>query len=279
MVIPPPACSATTPWFVAGMKCGIRREALHRTAFSVAFGLILVVSADGADRRSKKAAQEAQDSAPILMSKTGGGDFWADVKELTAAANKGNRKAQAQLGEMLWRGNAQHKVVQDRVRALQLLEEAARAGEPSAAFRIGMLLDDGDGLAQDRTRAMAYFRAAAAAGASEAYHNIGAAYASGRGVAPDLAEALGWLILAGQHGANTSAEMALREGLESRGGGEVIASGERRAESIALELASRKPFEWLPPAIPLIPLENSATSGKSDPAAAEPARKSSPKKR
>jgi hypothetical protein len=220
--------------------------------------LTMAIPADAADRKSRKAEKDAQDSTPILMSKTGGGDMWADVKELTAAANKGNRKAQAQLGEMLWRGNAEHKVPQDRTKALPMLEQAARAGEPSAAFRIGMLLDDGDGILPDRARALAYFRAAAAGGAAEAYHNIGAAYAGGRGVKPDLAEGLGWLILAGKHGANTSAEVALRTQLEAKGGKDIIAQGEKRAEEIERELAGKKPAEWLPPPTPMTLLPTAA---------------------
>lgn len=178
--------------------------------------------------------------------------MWADVKELTAAANKGNRKAQAQLGEMLLRGNAEHKVTQDRAKGLAMLEQAARAGDPSAAFRIGMLLDDGDGVAQDRGRALDYWRAAAAGGSGEAYHNIGAAYAGGRGVKPDFAEALGWLTLAGKHGASATAAQALRTQLEERGGAEIIARGDLRTEEIERELAARKIVEWLPPAAPLV---------------------------
>jgi TPR repeat protein len=250
---------------------GVLRRALHTDAFSrraltILFSLGIALTSGAAERKSRKAGKEPEDSAPILMARTGGGDIWADVKELTAAANKGNRKAQAQLGEMMLRGNAEHKVTQDRARALTLLEEAARGGEPSAAFRIGMLLDDGEVVAQDRARALAYFRAAAAGGAGEGYHNIGAAYASGRGVKPDLAEALGWLILAGRHGASASAEQALREGLESRGRGAIIASGERRAEQIGRELATRQPVEWLPQPGPLVPLDTpKAAPGSSRP--------------
>src|SRR5471032_411196 len=100
----------------------------------------------------------AQDSAPVLLSRTGGG-AWANVAELKASAKSGNPKACAQLGEMLLRGDKD--VPQDVPRALALLEQAARAGQASAAFRIGMLFSRGEFVAQDSARAVAYFRAAA----------------------------------------------------------------------------------------------------------------------
>ncbi len=235
--------------------------------------LLAALPADAAERKSKKAEKEAQDSSPILMSKTGGGDIWADVKELTAAADKGNRTAQAQLGELLLRGSAEHKVTRDLPKAVAMLEQAARAGEPSAAFRIGMLLDDAEIFLPDRSRALAYFRAAAAGGAGEAFHNIGAAYAGGRGVRPDLAEALGWLILAGKHGASTEAEKALRAQLEARDGHLFIRLGESRAVDIEQELAARKVVEWLPAPAPLVPLATAAAQAAPKTAPARPAAK------
>ncbi len=223
---------------------------------------IFTVGALAAEKKPAKNAAEPKNEPPVLMSRTGGGDIWADVKELTAAANKGNPKARAQLGEMLLRGDPVHKVVQDRPQAIALLEQAARAGEASAAFRIGMLLDDGDVISQDRTRALAYFRAAAAGGAKEAYFNIGAAYAGGRGVKPDLAEALGWLILAGRQGADPGAEQALRARLEAQRRWELIALGERRSREIEGEIAERKVVDLLPPPAPLAFATASPTAPK-----------------
>lgn len=44
---------------------------------------------------SAQPAKNAQESKPVLVSRTGGGG-WANVKELEAAAVKGNPKAEAQ---------------------------------------------------------------------------------------------------------------------------------------------------------------------------------------
>ena len=194
-----------------------------------------------------KKTSEPQDSAPVLMSKTGGGDSWADMAELQQAAKKGNPKAETQLGEMLLRGDGIEK---DERRGVALLEKAARAGQSAAAFRIGMLLMNGEnGVAKDPARALAYFRAAAAGGEAEGFFNIGAAYASARGVKRDYPEALGWLILARQRGADPRAEQSLRTELKTRT--EWIAAGERRAKEIEREFAGKKVVDLLPPAAPL----------------------------
>ena len=191
--------------------------------------------------------KEARDSAPVLMSRTGGGDSWADIKELQQAAAKGNPKAETQLGEMLLRGDG---IAKDETRGITLLEKAARTGQSAAAFRIGMLLANGEnGVAKDPSRALDYFRAAAAGGEAEAFFNIGAAYASGRGVKRDYGEALGWLIVAKQRGAQSNAEAALRTQLKSQP--QVIATGEKRAKEIERELAGKKVVDLLPTAAPL----------------------------
>ena len=204
------------------------------------------LQAAAADKKTK-AKSPTDDSAPVLMSKTGGGNMWADVKELRQAAEKGNPKAQTQLGEMLLRGDG---IAKDEARGVEWLEKAARAGSSGAAFRLGMLLMNGDaGVAKDPPRALQYFRAAAAGGEKEAFFNIGAAYGSARGVARDYGEALGWLIVARQHGADPSAENNLRAQIKAQP--VWIAKGERRAKEIDREFAGKKVVDLLPPAAPL----------------------------
>lgn len=195
---------------------------------------------------AKKGAAEAKDSGPVLMSRTGGGG-WSNVKELEQAALKGNPKAEAQLGEMLRRGDG---IAKDEARGVALLEKAARAGNSGAAFRVGMLLAHSEsGVAKDPERALAYFRAAAAGGEKEAFFNIGAAYGSARGVKRDYGEALGWLIVARKRGADASAEQDLRTRIKSTPAW--IAKGERRAAEIEEEFAGKKVLDFLPPAASL----------------------------
>lgn len=206
-----------------------------------AFLFVGVAVACGASAPKKP----VDESGPVLMSKTGGGKTWSNIKELQKAANDGNPRAQAQLGERLLRGE---DIAADRVAGMVMLEKAARAGESSAAFRLGMLYDDGDGVPQDRARAFAYFKAAAAGGAKEAFYNIGSAYVSARGVKRDYTEGLAWLILAKKNGASSEGESAVRERLQKTNRADQIAAAEKRAPELEKELAGKKPQEFLPPA-------------------------------
>lgn len=217
--------------------------------FSPSLGVALALCVLPSLFAAKAAPKEAKDSAPVLMSKTGGGDSWADMAELQQAAKKGNPKAEAQLGEMLMRGDG---IPQDEAAGVALLEKAARAGQSAAAFRIGMLLANGtNGVAKDPARALGYFRAAAAGGEKEAFFNIGAAHANGRGAKRDYGEALGWLIVARQRGAEASAEQALRGQIKAQPA--LIATGERRAKEIEAEFTGKKVADFLPPPAPLQP--------------------------
>ncbi|MEO6567653.1 MAG: hypothetical protein ABIO94_02720 [Opitutaceae bacterium] len=206
----------------------------------------------------------AQDSAPQIISKKGGGVAWKNPAELKTAALAGNAEAQAQYGELLLRGGS---VAQNGAQALEFLEKAARAGVASAAFRIGMLLDDGDGVAQDRVRALAYFRAAAAGDVAEAYHNVGAAYAGAHGVKRDYTEALGWLILATKRGASADSEEAVRTQISKLKRPEWIAAGEKRATEIEREFAGKPLASFLPPPAPLTYRGNAGSMAGSSPPA------------
>ncbi len=190
----------------------------------------------------------AQDSAPVLMSRTSGNPAWSNLAELKAAADKGNPKACAELGEKLLNGDG---VPPDGPRALTLLEQAARAGQARAAFRLGMLFDAGENVERDRARAVAYFHAAAAGGVPEAFRNVGVAYSTGHGVKRDYAEAYGWLLLAKKHGTAGTVADDLRAHILSLNHPEWIAAGEQRAPAIERELAQATVASLLPAPGPL----------------------------
>lgn len=224
------------------------RFCFQRGVSHLGLAIALVVPGSVFAAKAPKNQAEPTDSPPVLMSRTGGGGgTWADMNELQQAAKKGNPKAEAQLGEMLLRGDG---IAKDEARGVALLEKSARAGQSAAAFRIGMLLANGEGgVVKDPARALAYFRAAAAGGEAEAFFNIGAAYASARGVKRDYVEALGWLIVARQHGADARAEKSLRDQIKARP--DWITQGEQRAKAIERELAGKKVTELLPAPAPL----------------------------
>ncbi len=199
-------------------------------------------------RHLSAAETPAADAAPKLLSTVGPkSETWSDVRELEAAAAKGNPRAEAALGELLLRGDG---LPRDDARALTLLEKSARAGHGPAAFRLGFLLSRGEnGAARDPARAIAYFRAAAAAGEPEAFFNLGAAHASGRGVKRDYAEALAWLTVAKRRGADNGTEASLRQQLSKQAS--VLTKAERRVGEIEAELKNAAPVSFLPAAAPL----------------------------
>lgn len=212
----------------------------------------------------------AAESAPVLLSKTGGGQPWSTVAELDAAARRGDAQACAQLGEMLLRGS---DVPPDGPRALALLEQAARAGEAAAAFRLGMLLESGDSVAPDPARAVAYLRAAAVGGVAEAFRNVGVAYSTGRGVKRDYAEAYGWLLLAKKHATAGTVADELRAFLTQLRRPELIAAGEHRAPALERELAQTSVAKALPFPAPLVftaPPADPAPAATADAPSGEP---------
>jgi hypothetical protein len=187
------------------------------------------------------------DSAPKILSAVNPKfETWSDVRELEAAAAKGNPRAEAALGEILLRGDG---LPRDDARALALFEKSARAGHGPAAFRLGFLLSRGEnGAARDPARAIAYFRAAAAAGEPEAFFNLGAAHANGRGVKRDYAEALAWLTVAKRRGADNGTEASLRQQLSKQAS--VLTKAERRVGEIEAELKDAAAASFLPPSAP-----------------------------
>ena len=76
--------------------------------------------------------------------------------------------------------------------AMADFRKAARTGSGRAMFNIGLLYDNGQGVAQNYTKAMLWYRKAAAAGNGLAMCNIGVLYAQSHGVPQDYTKALEW---------------------------------------------------------------------------------------
>jgi TPR repeat protein len=100
------------------------------------------------------------------------GQSAADIAAVGAyrqAADRGNAKAQTQLGEAYYRGRG---VPQDYAQALVWYRKAADQGDVAAQRHIGSAYDNGQGVARDYTQALAWYRKAAAAGNATAQANI-----------------------------------------------------------------------------------------------------------
>jgi hypothetical protein len=85
----------------------------------------------------------------------------------------------------------------------QRLERLARAGNPEAAYHLGMLYNNGIGVPRDPQRAFAQFRIAAEGGDPLGAYKLGCYYSGqfgGEAVAPDEAQALRWKLVAARAG-------------------------------------------------------------------------------
>jgi TPR repeat protein len=84
----------------------------------------------------------------------------------------------------------------DYATALAKWRTAAQQGSASAQFSIGLMYDEGQGVAQDYKEAVRWYKLAAAQGNAKAQFNLGISYGKGEGVAQDYLRAHMWLNLA-----------------------------------------------------------------------------------
>ena len=76
----------------------------------------------------------------------------------------------------------------------------AKTDDGNAQFMLGVMSENGLGMAKDLTAAARWYLKAAAAGIASARYNIAVFYQLGKGVAPNPAEALRWHALAADQG-------------------------------------------------------------------------------
>jgi TPR repeat protein len=74
---------------------------------------------------------------------------------------------------------------QDYAAAKGWYEKAAAAGDATAMHKLGLLFEEGQGVAQDYAAARGWYEKAAAKGLAESMYNLGILDEFGRGVAQD----------------------------------------------------------------------------------------------
>jgi TPR repeat protein len=121
------------------------------------------------------------------------GDYATALKLLTPLAQKGHAWAQYNLGVMYDQGEG---VALDDKEAVKWYQAAAEQGNSTAQFNLGVMYNDGRGVAQDYKEAVKWYRLAADQGFPQAQGNLGRMYGLGRGVAQDYVYAHIWLNLA-----------------------------------------------------------------------------------
>ena len=92
----------------------------------------------------------------------------------------------------------------DFATALRMLTPLAKDGNAKAQVYLGIMYDDGDGVAQDQVQAVIWFQEAADQGFATGQSNLGNMYAKGRGVPQDYVEAMMWYRLAAEQGLATA---------------------------------------------------------------------------
>ena len=147
------------------------------------------------------------------------------LAEIRAGADKGDAKAQYELGRAFFSGTL--GVAKDEAEAVKWFRKAAEQNVAAAQFSLGVCYANGRGVTKDDAEAVKWFRKAAEQNFADAQYNLGVCYDSGEGVAKDEVEAYKWwLLAAGQGNDDAKYNMTIVENKMSR---EQIAEGQRLA--------------------------------------------------
>ncbi len=151
-------------------------------------------------------------------------DYAQAINSFRKAALRGDASAQASLGVMYDEGQG---VAKDYKQALSWYKKAAAQGNAPGQNNLGTMYNTGQGVAQDYKQAMSWYGKAAAQGYAPAQFNLGIMYATGRGTLRDYVEAHKWLSLSGANGQENATKY--REMIEKNMTRERIAEAQRRA--------------------------------------------------
>ena len=105
------------------------------------------------------------------------------IQELKANAEKGNAKAQYNLGICYHEGQG---VAKDYVQAVNWFRKAAEQGFAAAQFALGSEYRKGEGVSKNIAETVKWFRKAAEQNSAEAQFNLGGCYVMGEGVKKPL---------------------------------------------------------------------------------------------
>ena len=135
------------------------------------------------------------------------GDFAAAFQLFQPLAEHGDASAQSNLGVMYEQGRG---VAQNYREAMRWFRLAAVQGNASAQSNLGVMYYKGQGIAQDYAEAMKWYRLAAEQRNPEAQFNLGVMFEEGRGVAQDRVRAHMWYNLAAAVATDQNGKLAAR---------------------------------------------------------------------
>jgi TPR repeat protein len=128
-------------------------------------------------------------------------------------AQRGDTEAQRRLGNLM----VHCAQPEDRAMGRSWLEKAADAGDTQAAYSLGGIYMNGNGVAQDDDKAFILMSKAANAGMMEAQGTLGYLYSSGRGTSKDAYQSVVWTVKAAEQGGLTSLYNIARDYSEGTG--------------------------------------------------------------
>jgi uncharacterized protein len=135
------------------------------------------------------------------------GDFATALRLFGPLAEQGDAPAQTNLGVMYEQGRG---VAQNYRQAMKWFRLAALQGNASAQSNLGVMYYRGQGIAQDYREAMKWYWLGAEQGNAEAMFNLGVMYEQGRGVGQDYARAYIWYNLAASQSSDENAKLAIK---------------------------------------------------------------------
>ncbi len=114
----------------------------------------------------------------------------SEIGALQARATAGDPQAAFRLGVLAELG---HGAPRDEAAAFRWYTQAASAGLPDAEFNVAAMLEAGNGTRADAAAAARWYARAAVHGVARAAYDLGQMYAAGQGVPLNLALAERWL--------------------------------------------------------------------------------------
>jgi TPR repeat protein len=129
------------------------------------------------------------------------GDHATAFSKFRSSALQGNAIAQTLVGMMYNEGKG---VAQDYKEAVRWWLLAASQGNSTAQYSLGDVYEEGKGVAQDNKEAVRWYQLAAQQGNAKAQHNLGRMYGLGQGVLQDYVRAHMWFNIAAVNGEKSS---------------------------------------------------------------------------
>src|SRR6266700_7292135 len=130
------------------------------------------------------------------------GDYAAALRRLSPLAEKGDARAQFDIGFMHAYGWG---VPRNPAEAITWYRKAADQGLPVAQHFLGIAYVNGEGLRPDDAEAARWFARAAVQGFAQAQFMLGLMALDGRGVPKDPAQGYAFIVMAGQGGVRSAA--------------------------------------------------------------------------